>query len=197
MKLHTFVFIGRSGCGKGTQAKLLDQVIKDQDPNTPIYHLETGQKFRDFIAEDGYTNELSRAVMKSGKRQPDFLAVWMWSHLFIENLKGNEHIVIDGTPRSIAEAHTLDNAFTFYKREMPHVVHLNVSREWSEKHLLARGRADDMKDDIKHRLDWYDRDVQPAVDYFRENPNYHFIEINGEQSIEAVHQELVKKAGLV
>ncbi len=193
MTPQTYIFIGRSGCGKGTQVELLKKDISAKDPATPLYHFETGKRFRDFIAADGYTNNLARAIMKSGKRQPDFLAIWMWSHHFIEDLKGGEHIVLDGLARSLNEAKILENAFEFYQRENPIVVFINVSRGWSEKRLLARGRADDVTADIKERLDWYERDVIPAVEYFRTHPKMKFIEVNGEQSVEDVHKELLAK----
>ncbi len=196
MNPQTFIFIGRSGCGKGTQAKLLDKRLKEQDPALSLYHLETGQRFREFIACEGYTNDLAREIMKDGRRQPDFLAVWMWSHYFVDNLKKNDFLIVDGTPRSLNEAKILDNAMEFYGRRQPKVIHLKVSRAWSEKHLLARGRADDVHDDIKQRLDWYERDVEPAVEYYRTNADYNFIEINGEQSIEAVEKEMIMKAGV-
>jgi adenylate kinase family enzyme len=126
--------------------------------------------------------------MKSGKLQPEFLAIWMWSHHFIEDLKENEHIVIDGTPRALNEAKVLDNALAFYKREKPIIIFINVSRDWSKRHLLARGRTDDVTDDIEARLNWYETDVQPAVEFFRAHPMYDFVSINGEQTIEEVHQ---------
>jgi adenylate kinase len=195
MNLHTFIFIGRSGCGKGTQAKLLDEQLKKIDPGTPIYHLETGARFRAFVAEDSYTSALAKKMMLEGKRQPDFLAVWMWSHHFVEDFTGKEHLVIDGTPRSLNEAKILDGGMKFYDRAKPFIVHLNVSREWSEKHLMARGRGDDDREGIKHRLDWYEADVQPAVEYYRNNPDYVFLDISGEQPVEAVHTELIEKTG--
>ncbi|MBA3550764.1 nucleoside monophosphate kinase [Patescibacteria group bacterium] len=192
MTPQTFIFIGRSGCGKGTQVKLLDAYLKTQDPSTPIYHLETGDRFRKFIASDGYTNSIAKEIMISGKRQPDFLAVWMWANTFVEDLKGGEHMILDGISRSLPEAKILENAFEFYKREKIYIVYINVGRAWSEKHLLARGRADDVSKDIKERLDWYERDVVPAVEYFKTNERYTFLDINGEQPIEKVHEDIIQ-----
>ena len=51
MKLQTFIFIGRSGCGKGTQVALLQKYIKTQDYKRPILYIETGERFRQFIKE--------------------------------------------------------------------------------------------------------------------------------------------------
>ena len=59
--------------------------------------------------------------------------------------------------------------------------------------LLGRGRIDDNHDDIKTRLGWYETDVVPAIDFYKNNPKYNFIEINGEQTIEKVHQDILGK----
>ncbi len=189
---QTFVFIGRSGCGKGTQAKLLMEYLRRAEPERGIYYLETGQKFRDFLGQDYLSSTISKRIMEANERQPEFLAIYMWSHLFVENMKGDEHLVLDGTPRSLLEAQVLDTALTFYNRADAHIVHINVSREWSETRLTERGRADDVaKDGIKKRLDWFERDVLPAIQYYKEHSGHTFHEINGEQGIEAVHQALL------
>lgn len=191
--MKTFIFIGRSGCGKGTQARLLMESIRAAD-DAEIFYLETGQKFRDFVKEPNYTAGLAYDVMKTGARQPDFLAAHIWSHLFIESFNGRQHVVIDGTPRSEHEAMILDTAMKFYKREKPFVVYLNVSNEWSRSRLHERGRADDKAaGEVETRLSWFERDVIPAVEYYRAHPDYRFIELNGEQSIEAVQTELLQK----
>jgi adenylate kinase len=192
MTPQTFVFMGRSGSGKGTQAKLLEAYIKEQDANKhPFFYVETGARFRHFIQGDRLANKLAASYQKDGKRQPDFLAVWIWSHVLIENMTGNEHLVLDGTPRSLEEAKVLDTAMKFFNREKPCIVYINVGRKWSMEKLLARGRMDDKtEDDINKRLDWFDKDVAPAFEFFRNNPGYNFIEINGEQPIEKVHQDI-------
>ncbi len=46
---------------------------------------------------------------------------------------------------------------------------------------------------IKKRLDWFDTDVQPVIDWFKSNDFYNFLDINGEQTIEEVHQEIMEK----
>lgn len=189
----TFIFIGRSGCGKGTQAKLLMDAMKAAD-DTDIFYLETGQKFRDFVKEPNYTAGLAYEVMQSGARQPDFLAAHIWSHLFIESFNGRQHLVVDGTPRSKNEAVILDTAMKFYKREKPFIVYMNVGNDWSRARLHERGRTDDKSSaEVDKRLSWFERDVMPAVEFYREHPDYRFLDINGEQSVEAVHAELMAK----
>ncbi len=189
---QTFIFIGRSGCGKGTQAKLLMEYLKQTEPEREIYYLETGQKFRDFLGENYLSSIIAKRIMETNERQPEFLAIYMWSHLFVENMKGDEHLVLDGTPRSLLEAQVLDTALRFYNRADAHIIYIDVSREWSETRLIERGRADDVaKDGIKKRLDWFDRDVLPAIQYYSEHREHNFHEVDGEQGIEAVHQALI------
>lgn len=190
--LQTVIFIGRSGSGKGVQSAHLQEYLKGKYPETPTLYIETGAYFRNFIKSDGYTWERAREVNKAGGRQPDFLAVWVWSQVFTEKLHGGEHIVFDGTPRSLGEAQMLSTALSFYERKNPTVVFLNVSREWAEARLQGRGRPDDLNPEtISRRLSWYERDVVPAIQYYREHSDYHFLDINGEQTPEEVFCDIV------
>jgi adenylate kinase family enzyme len=192
--LHTIIFIGRSGCGKGTQADLLKERITRQDKKErKIMYVETGDHFRSFIRDQKYSSKLSKEVYEKDERQPNFLACWMWSNLLIEELEPEMHLIFDGAPRSLSEAQILDSALKFYKREKPTVIYIDVSRRWSETHLLKRGRSDDVNiAKIDKRLDWFDKDVIPAIDFLRDNPGFRFIEVNGEQSIEKVQTDIIE-----
>lgn len=191
--LHTVIFIGRSGCGKGTQAQLFRNRIDRQDrEKRSILYVESGQYFRQFIRGKSYSAELSKIIYDSDERQPSFLACWVWSNILIEELGKNMHLIFDGAPRARTEAELLTTALRFYSRENPTVIYLDVSRQWSEERLLARHRQDDASlEKIDKRLDWFDKDVVPALNYLKSDPFYRYIEINGEQSIEKVHSDIV------
>jgi len=194
MELQTVIFIGRSGAGKGMQSGMLQDYMKKHSPDAPILYIETGAHFRQHINDTGHTWDLAREINEKGGRQPDFLAVWIWSHMFIERLHGNEHIVFDGAPRAIEEAKVLDTALSFYGRQHPTVIFLNVSEEWATDRLRARGRADDLSPDVvARRLAYFKKDVAPTVEHYREEEGYHFFDINGEQTPEEVFND-VKKA---
>ncbi|MBX4181356.1 nucleoside monophosphate kinase [Candidatus Parcubacteria bacterium] len=191
--LNTIIFIGRSGCGKGTQAALLKNLISRFDEEgRQILYIESGEHFRRFIRGENHSSLISKQIYAKDERQPDFLACWLWGSVLINELSDNMHLMFDGSPRSINEAKLMTSALNFYKREKPTVIHINVSRKWSETHLLARGRSDDVNlAKIDKRLDWFEQDVVPAIEYFKDNPYYRFFEVNGEQSIEAVHAEII------
>ena len=196
MNTKTFIFIGRSGCGKGTQAEKLADFIKSQDARE-IFHLEAGQRFRDFIKQDTYSSSLSRTISQAGVLQPEFLSVWAWSSDLITNLKEGSHMFIDGTPRRQSEALILESAFGFYQRKEVHIIYINVSREWATDRMTSRGRADDLdKHNVAGRLNWFDKDVMPVVDFYRNHNSHKFHEINGEQDIEKVHADILESMGM-
>ncbi len=186
VKRKTVIFMGRSGSGKGTQAKFVVEALK-AETGQQVFYLESGQNFRDFIAGGGYSAGLSQAIMATGKLQPSFLAIWNWSHLLVEHLTGEEHLVIDGTPRSLDEAKILDTALDFYDLAPFAFVYLNVSADEARERLLLRGRGDDQTvEKINERLRWFDESVLPAVEHYRTHPQCRFIEIDGKPPIPEV-----------
>ncbi|HEY4504422.1 MAG TPA: nucleoside monophosphate kinase [Candidatus Paceibacterota bacterium] len=194
MELKTFIFMGRSGSGKGTQAKLLIEEIEKRDTGHPVFYLETGKFFREYVTKEGYTNKLAKEIVEGGGRVNSFLAIWMWTNALIANLKGNEHLVIDGSPRAIQEAQIMDTAVDFYKRGNPTIVYINTSRAWCEARLTERHRNDDLTiEHIRKKLDWFESDVEGAIWWYRNQNKYKFIEINGEQEVEKVQAEIMSK----
>lgn len=197
MRKETYIFIGASGCGKGTQVELLKEELKRRDPETPIFHLQTGQYFREFAKENNYAARIAREAQERGELLPGFLSMWLWSDVFIKNLTGNEHLIIDGSPRTVDEAGHLDVALKFFQRATPAVVFIRVSPEWSTTRMKERAtkehRADDSEASIAHRLSWFEHEVLPTVERYRRDRDYRFLEINGEQSIADVHQEILAK----
>lgn len=196
MTPQSFIFIGRSGCGKGTQIEQLMSVLTKKDPAHPILHIYTGQEFREFIQGPTITQQKSKTIYVAGGLQPEFLTVHMWVKPLVENYTGNEHLMFDGTPRKFHEAGVLDSAFSFYGLPKPWVINIEISNEEAMKRLLARKRFDDNEDEVKKRLSWYETDVAPTIGFYTGNPNYNFLKINGEKAIEDVHEEIVQKIGL-
>ena len=201
MGSQTFIFLGRSGCGKGTQAGKIKDYLEIKDKKREVIYLEMGDLFRKLWEKEGFTNHLSKQLMLSGELQPSFIQIFLWTRHLLENLKGDEHLIIDGTPRRLTDAEAMDSAFKFYGREKPNFVFLNVSRDWSKDRILERvkdsGREEDSDEKIiDSRLDWYEKFVEPSINFFRNNPYYNFVEINGEQSIEDVHREIISKTNL-
>lgn len=190
----TALFYGRAGCGKGTQVALLKEYLEKNDAAHPVLSVETGAGFRSIITGDSHTSKRVKEMVNAGELPPVFIPVWLWASELIEKYSGSEHLLFDGFPRRTLEAEVLDGALEFYRRTPAVVFVLNVSEERSLERLKLRKRADDLSEEqIQERLRWYRDDVVPTIEYFRKRaPAYRIVEINGEQSIEAVHAEIVQ-----
>ncbi len=191
-----FVFFGRSGAGKGTQADLLGKYLKEQDQEHPTYYFQTGGFFRDFLKKDTYTSKLVKETLKKGGLLPEFLPIWIWGQYLIDNYTGKENLILDGISRKFLESAVLDTALDYYNIKKRYIILLNVSEKWASERLFERGRSDDTKNEIKRRLGWYKEKVVPAVDFFRDKKEYLFLDINGEQKIEEVHKEIISQVTL-
>jgi len=194
MQNHAFIFYGISGSGKGTQAKLLIEYLQKNDPSREVIYIETGARIRSFIADtSGHTRDMVKNILDKGGLLPEFIPIWLWSNLLVTKFTGKEHLVLDGVSRWPHESPIVDAALKFYGFEELNVILINVSREWARSRLKERKRYDDDEAEINRRFDWYEKNTKPAVDYFRDKPSVSIIEINGEQEIEAVHREIIRK----
>ncbi len=194
---QSFIFIGRSGCGKGTQVELLMKLLKEKDPAREILYIQSGQELRDFMKGPSVTQKICRQMIDDGKLLPEFVVVYLWAQILIDKFTGNEHLVFDGMPRKIHEAGALNSIFPYYNLPKPWVFYIDISKEEAIKRMLARGRFDDKKEEIEKRLGWYETQVVPTIEYYKDNPDYNFLDINGERSVEEVHTDIVKRVGLV
>jgi adenylate kinase family enzyme len=188
-----YIIMGRSGCGKGTQAELLKKALEDKGV-TDVVHVTTGAGFRAFIEGPSHAARISKDLTNSGGLNPEFLAIWNWSNIFITSLTGKETIILDGAPRKPIEVGALHSAVHFFGYEHPTIIYVDVSETWAMDKLASRGREDDMhKEEQEKKMAWFAADVLPCLDMYMRDPLYTFIHVNGEQTVEDVHGELMKK----
>ncbi len=193
MEKRFFIFLGRSGGGKGTQAALLKKYLEEKG-YYKIIHTTTGAGFREFIERDSYAAKISKEMTNRGELGPEFLAIWNWANIFINTLTGDETVILDGAPRKPAEAEALHSAITFFGyKAKPIVIYLDVTESTAREHAKKRGREDDGDDGMSRRLGWFETESLPVVDNYSRDPRYELLHVNGDQSIESVHQELVSK----
>ena len=188
-----FLLLGRSGCGKGTQAKLLIKHLQNNNLGETLY-VYTGERLRNFTEkEKNLAALLAKIKMKAGGLLPSFLAVWLWSGALIEGVEENNNVIMDGSPRTLLEAMMVDDAMEFYGRRNVIPVFLETSEEWSTQRLSDRGRNDDSLKSIKERMAYFEKDVVPVIDYYSGKSKHKLTRINGEQSVEEVHREIIDK----
>jgi adenylate kinase family enzyme len=196
MEKQFIILMGRSGGGKGTQALLLKEAMEKKG-YTKTLHITTGGGFREFIQSGSYIANLSKNVNDTGGLQPEFLAVWSWANTFIKTLVGDESIILDGAPRKPFEAGILHSAVSFLGYQNPVVVYLDIAESGARTHIAHRGREDDKNEaDVANRMNWFETDVLPTLDVYLHDPRYVVHHINGNQSIEEVHNEIIEQLGL-
>ncbi len=189
MNQTAVIFIGRSGCGKGTQSALLIDYFKTQNKET--LYLSTGNEFRKLIAEgDNFTSKKVDAIYSDGGRHPDFLCITIIGNYFKNNFDATKNIIMDGGLRSLNEAMTVSDVFHFYEIQDARVFYIDVSHEWSVDKLGKRKRDDDNADIFAAKKKWFDEEVIPAIDYLEHNPKFNFHKINGEQEIHKVQEDI-------
>lgn len=193
MQPRTIIFIGPQGSGKGTQIEKLHTTLKQADPARPVVDIQTGRRFRALAAKgEGYTERHVSKTLDSGVLQPLFLSVSLWADAMREHVDDNCHVLIDGFPRTIDEAHVLESALAFYKRSQIEVVNLDTPEAVVEERMQERAREDDTPESIEARLAWYRNEVLPVIDYYRNREGATVYDIDGTASIEEVAVSIQK-----
>lgn len=188
---HTIIFIGPQGSGKGTQIERLKHTLRERDPERRTIDIQTGRRFRALAAkQEGYTEREIHRTLDTGVLQPLFLSVVLWGDAFHQHADPDAHILIDGFPRTIHEAHVLESALCFYKRERVLIIHLNTPEEVVRRRMEGRARPDDTQESIEARLRWYRDESLPVVEYYRNRPDTKVIDIDGTMSIDAVSETI-------
>ncbi len=152
------VFIGPPGAGKGTQA---ERMIKKYR----LAHLSTGDMLR--AARDAQTEVGKKAdhYMSSGALVPDDIIVEIIrERLGQRDCEGG--YLLDGFPRTIAQAEALDKMLAHKGTPLDGVLELKVPEDELFQRLAGRGRADDTPEVIRQRLVAYRNQTSPLLDYY-------------------------------
>ncbi len=196
MKPKTVIFIGPQGSGKGTQIEKLKAVLESNDRRR-VVDIQTGRRFRALAAsQETYAEEKVAQTLDSGQLQPDFLSAVLWGQAMINRLDPKSHLLIDGFPRTVGQIPDLEDAFIFFQREVVDVINLETAEEVVRQRMIDRARDDDTVESIEERLRWYKEDTLPVIDYYRHKENVTVHDIDGTDSIDGVHMQIVHALGL-
>ncbi|MEJ2119448.1 MAG: adenylate kinase [Alphaproteobacteria bacterium] len=182
------ILLGPPGCGKGTQAQIL------QDRFGAV-QLSTGDMLRAAVKAGTELGKRAEAIMNAGKLVPDDLIVSMIAER-IDEPECAEGFILDGFPRTVAQAEALDAMLEDKGLKLDHVIELEVD----EAALFARiegraaesggaARADDNPETLKKRLTVYRDQTAPILPYYRNTGRLK--SIDGMQSIDEVTAQLV------
>lgn len=170
------VFIGPPGAGKGTQAQRLVDLYG-------LAHLSTGDMLR--AARDAKTEIGMKAeeFMSAGALVPDDIIVTIIAERLGQPDCRNGYL-LDGFPRTIAQAEALDEMLADKGTPLDMVLELKVPEEELFQRLSGRGRADDSPEVIRQRLEAYRLQTKPLLDYY--NQQGRFVSIDGMGTMDEV-----------
>ncbi len=214
-----YTLLGRAGCGKGTQAKLLMEKFS-------LIYIGSGELLRSRAKQNDFSGQKTSIVLNKGELMPTSLVFMLWINKLEKikkaadpNFKG---IVFDGVPRKLIEAQLWKEALNWYEwgKDVKAIL-VDISREEAFNRLTKRRqcakcgqlipfvgayknlvvcdkcngelmvRLDDTPEAINLRLDLFDQEVMPVVDFFEQEGL--LVKVNGEQSIEEVQKEILEK----
>lgn len=124
------VLLGPPGAGKGTQARQLAQ-------NLGLPHISTGDILRRNVSDGTELGKQAKGIMEKGLLVPDELVAKMLDERF-NNADINKGFILDGYPRTLAQASTLDEILLRKKKAIDLVVYLDTSDQVIIKRLGGR-----------------------------------------------------------
>ncbi|MBU6321472.1 MAG: nucleoside monophosphate kinase [Patescibacteria group bacterium] len=174
---HTVFFVGKPGCGKGTQAKRLAEVT-----GWPMF--SSGGLLRALEEEDTPIGRRLKKQLAEGTLSPHWLAMYLYlKSLFSIDTK--QSAIFDGFNRKVPEAELIVDSLSWLERSFS-IILIKISDEEAHRRIEGRSQGGARSDDhvVAERLAAFYEHTEPAIEIFRDAGV--LLEIDGEQSPEAV-----------
>ena len=183
--IEVLIFLGPPGSGKGTQAEILTGKLK-------YLHISVGDLLRENISGNTDLGKLASSYVNSGELVPDDLIIELVNSSFHDLQKKDSQfvgIILDGFPRTINQAASLERKIKDLGVIIKAVLYLDISDEKIISRLQNRGRNDDKPELIINRLGVYRKQTEPLLDFYNEKKLLE--EINGDQNSEIVNNDIL------
>ena len=178
------ILVGPPGAGKGTQAEFISNEFN-------LNKISTGDLFRENIKNNSELGKKANEYVNSGKLVPDQIVTEMIS----DWLSSNNNWLLDGFPRTIKQAKSLDNILNSQKKILNSVLLIEVPNHLLVERLLERQKIEKRSDDdpqtIQVRIDTYEQETSLLIEYY--NRLGLLTKIDGSQSISDVYVNIEKK----
>ena len=181
------VLLGAPGSGKGTQGKILATHFS-------IPKLSTGDALRVAVAAGTELGIKAAPFMTAGKLVPDELVYGIVEERLAQP-DARLGFILDGFPRNVAQAQVLDSMLVrLNETPMDRAVHLHVEDEEIIQRLHERavqeGRHDDQPDVIRHRIEVYNDETHPLLDYYEAQGK--LVTVEGVGTVDEIFQRILK-----
>ena len=159
------VLLGAPGSGKGTQAARLKEHLQ-------VPHISTGDLLRAEVAAGSKLGLAAKEVMARGELVSDEILLGMLEDRFSRpDTRGG--FILDGYPRNLAQADALDGLLQRIGQPMDYAVQLEVAQDLLVERIAGRakqeGRADDAPEAVRKRLQVYDEQTAPVIEFYRQH----------------------------
>lgn len=212
MRAHALIFLGAPGAGKGTQAREVSKAFT-------IPQISTGDMLRNAVKKQTPLGLAAKQKMEAGGLVPDEVVCGIVDER-IDEPDCKPGFILDGFPRTLGQAHFVDQMLERKGRGSPLAVDIRVEHDVLLKRLTGRRtcsvcgeiynvyfnppkqaevcdkdggkllhRADDNETAIRQRLEAYETQTQPLIDYYRKKSLLH--EVDGNREPDHIAQELI------
>ena len=184
------ILLGPPGSGKGTQSVRLKEKLG-------ISHISSGDLLRDAVKRETELGKQAKEFMEAGKLVPDELVLGMMrERLEADDCRGG--FLLDGFPRTVAQARALSKMLEEDRIPLDHVVSLDVDDEEILSRIRGRreaeGRSDDNEETIRNRMRVYREATEPLVAYYRERSVLR--EVDGQGDVREVEKRIEEALGI-
>ena len=163
------VLFGAPGAGKGAQAERISSLYG-------MVHLSTGEMLRSAISSGSDLGARAKETIDQGELVSDDVIVKIVDARMDEDDCG-EGVILDGFPRTVAQAEALDEIMAGKGQRLDHVIEIEVNESVlfarianraSERRRTGTARSDDNAETLRKRLAVYHENTAPLLPYYRE-----------------------------
>ena len=179
------VFLGPPGAGKGTQALRIAKQFN-------LTHISTGDMLRDHVSRLTNLGKEAKSLLDEGKLVPDNLVIKMLTEKLRER-DSSRGAILDGFPRTLKQAQSLDKIRDNFP--VKKVIVFEADKDELIKRILLRGktsgRSDDTEDSITVRLEVYQQDTEPLIDFYEQKGMV--VRINAVGDVDNIYKQISKE----